>query len=176
MIAQELGWDSPQVLFKIGTAGLLHDIGKKDMDRDMLNKDQQDLTREERQVYETHTSRGALELSRITSVPAEIVQVVLEHHENCLGHGYPQGLKRDKIHPMARLVAVANEFCEIVMHQKPETKCKPTEIIERIFQTNLVLFDPSYFAILMVIFGMEVPLRLRLHYEKRKLRPTKKAA
>jgi len=176
MIARELGWDSPQVLFKIGTAGLLHDIGKKDLSREILDKDRSDLTREERQVYETHTSRGSQELSRLTSVPAEIAQVVLEHHENCLGHGFPQGLKRDKIHPMARHVAVANEFCEIVMNQKPEDRRKPTEVIDRIFKTNLVLFDPTYFAILMVIFGMEVPLKLKLHYEKGGLRSRKNAA
>ena len=42
MIARELGWDSPQVLFKIGTSGLLHDIGKKDMAREMLDKDRND--------------------------------------------------------------------------------------------------------------------------------------
>ncbi len=172
MIARELGWDSPQVLFKIGTAGLLHDVGKKDMDRQMLEKDRSDLTREERQVYETHTSRGAQDLSRLTSVPTEIAQVALEHHENCLGHGFPQGLKRDKIHPMARLIAVADEFCELVMSQKPEEKKKPAEIIERLFKTNLILFDPAYFSILMAIFGMEVPLKLKLHYEKKNLRKT----
>jgi putative nucleotidyltransferase with HDIG domain len=176
MIARELGWDSPQVLFKIGTSGLLHDIGKRDMPREMLDKDRNDLTREERQVYETHTSRGAQDLSRISSVPAEILQIVLEHHENCLGHGFPQGLKKDKIHPMARLVAVANEFCDMVMHQNSGTKLKPKEIIERIYKANLVLFDPAYFAVLMAIFGMEIPLRLKLHYDKGGLRSKKNAA
>jgi len=176
VIAKHLGWDSPNVLFKIGTAGLLHDIGKKDFAREILNKDPNDLTHEERQVYETHTTRGMQELSRLHNVPAEIVQVVLEHHENCLGQGFPQGLKRDRIHPMARLIAVADEFCQAVMNQKPHEKHTAVEVIDRLYKTNLVLFDPAYFAVLMAVFKMEVPLKLKLHYEKGGLRGRKTAA
>jgi HD-GYP domain-containing protein (c-di-GMP phosphodiesterase class II)/CheY-like chemotaxis protein len=166
VIAQHLGWSSPQILFKIGAAGLFHDVGQKEIDREILLKSRIDRTSDENQLYESHPIRGAQLLSRVASIPPEIVQVVMEHHENCLGHGFPQGLKRDKIHPIARLVALVDEFCHLILPSSPEARLSPQQALTRIHKASGPLFDPTFLVPLMLTFKMEVPTKLLLFYDK----------
>lgn len=37
-IAREMGWDNPGNLYKVSMGGLLHDIGKKEFDKEFLKK------------------------------------------------------------------------------------------------------------------------------------------
>ncbi|MCB0421763.1 MAG: response regulator [Bdellovibrionales bacterium] len=111
MIAKKMGWTSTANLFKLAFSGMMHDIGKKEIDPELLNKSRPELSFKERKEIETHTSRGRSILENLKSAPSEAVAVAYQHHENILGHGFPQQLSKDTIHPMAKIVSVANEFC-----------------------------------------------------------------
>lgn len=111
MIAKQLGWTSSLTLFKLGMASLLHDIGLKEVDPQILSNPRPTLNLEKRQIYETHSVRGREILQTLREVPNEIAQIVFEHHESCHGRGYPSRLAREKIHPLAKIVAVADAFC-----------------------------------------------------------------
>lgn len=111
MIAKQMGWQSPQTLFKISFAGLFHDIGKKEISKDILAKSRSTLTQEERAMIETHTTRGKEILESLRTAPSEVIQVAYEHHEDVLGQGYPRRISHNRIHPMTLLVSVANVFC-----------------------------------------------------------------
>ena len=112
MIAKQLGWQSPQNLFKLSFAGLFHDIGKKEIPAELLQKPRATLTQQERTLLETHTTRGMEILQSIKNAPTEVIQVAYQHHEDVLGQGFPQALTRMKIHPFSLIVSVANIFCE----------------------------------------------------------------
>ncbi len=110
LIAVQLGWTSVSNLFKLSLAALFHDIGKKEIDREIINKPRPLLTFSERQIIETHPLRGREILLRLPSLPSEVVAVAYEHHEDNLGQGYPRGLSKHQIHPFAQIVRVANLF------------------------------------------------------------------
>ncbi|WP_413288966.1 response regulator [Bdellovibrio sp. HCB337] len=112
MIAKQLGWQSPQTLFKLAFAGLFHDIGKKEIPEELLLKPRSTLTQHERALLETHTTRGMEILQSLKTAPTEVIQVAYEHHEDVLGQGFPQGLTKIKLHPFTLIVSVANVFCE----------------------------------------------------------------
>jgi putative nucleotidyltransferase with HDIG domain len=112
MVAKQLGWQSPQTLFKLAFAGLFHDIGKKEIPADLLQKPRSTLTQQERALLETHTTRGMEILQSLKTASTEVIQVAYEHHEDVLGQGFPQGVSKSKIHPFSLIVAVANVFCE----------------------------------------------------------------
>ena len=57
-----------------------------------------------------HPEYGLLILNDYKDVSDDIRACVFEHHESFLGNGYPQGLKAEDIHPMARIVAVTDTF------------------------------------------------------------------
>ncbi len=115
MIAKQMGWTSSATLFKLSFGGLMHDIGKKEFPPELLSKPRSQLSYEERQQLETHAFRGKEILESLKSAPSEVVQIAFQHHENMIGHGFPLKLTGKKIHPMARVVSVANEFCRYAL-------------------------------------------------------------
>jgi putative nucleotidyltransferase with HDIG domain len=112
MIAKKLEYESNIALFKLSLAGFFHDIGKKEIDREILEKPRHLVTREERKLIEGHVVRGQQILNAMHGIPADVVQLVFEHHEDLEGLGYPLGKNKLELHPMARILQAANLFID----------------------------------------------------------------
>jgi len=157
MIARKVRWHSPANIYKVAMGGLLHDIGKKEIPRATLDKQRKDMSAEEVQLYETHPQRGMDILSRIPAVPSDILQIIIQHHENCFGQGFPMRLTKQHIHPMARLVAVANEFCTMVLKGPSSLGLSPVDAIQRMHVMQKDKFDHQFLIALMDVFNMPHP-------------------
>ncbi len=92
--------------------GLLHDIGKIGVPAAILDNPEA-LRPDERAVIERHPVIGARILEPIPAFRA-VIPVVLQHHERWDGSGYPDGLRGEEIHPLARIVAVADAYDAMV--------------------------------------------------------------
>lgn len=142
LIGKALKWHSPSTLSKLAVGGLLHDVGKKEIPREILDKPRKDMTVDEVALLETHPARGVVILDKLQCMPTDILQIVHEHHENCLGFGYPARLKKTKIHPMARIIAVANAFCNFtIKNPNAAVTLSPLDTIRRIVNLNPKYFD-----------------------------------
>jgi HD-GYP domain-containing protein (c-di-GMP phosphodiesterase class II) len=106
-IGRELAFDKEQ-LSTLYLSGLLHDIGKIGIDDRVLRKPDK-LTPEEFEHIKTHTVIGHRILKDLKQLD-QVLPVVLHHHENWDGAGYPSQLAGDQIPLMARIVAVADAF------------------------------------------------------------------
>ena len=115
MIGVALGWEKKLTLEKLALGGLLHDIGLKTIPPELLTKPKSQMTFEETQIYETHAFRGMQLLLSLGIVPDDIVSIVYEHHENALAQGYPQRIRDVKIHPLARVVGLADFFVDLTI-------------------------------------------------------------
>lgn len=155
MIAKKLGWHSLNTLFKLSVGGLLHDIGKKEIDKTILNKPRREMTKEEVDIYETHPMKGMEIVSSIQGIPSDIIQIIGQHHENCLGAGYPMKVSKMKIHPLAKVVSVANEFCKwTVKNPNCMQPIDPKQAIDQI----LILanrYDQNALNALIACFGID---------------------
>lgn len=160
LIAKEVGWRNPATLYKLSMGGILHDIGCKFIERDILLKPKRSLSATETKVFETHSLRGMEALSRIPCVSGDILQIVMMHHERDSGTGYPSGLSKSKIHPLARLLAVADEFCNLVIQSPESPALPPKEALERLSTHYVSVLDSGYLAALMRVFKMETPPNL----------------
>lgn len=89
-------------------AGLLHDIGKTQIPKEILNKPGK-LTDEEFAIMKTHTTLGKKILNDKGFDP-RILYAALQHHERCDGSGYPRGLEEDEIDDVANIVAIADVY------------------------------------------------------------------
>lgn len=119
MIGHKIGWTRKETLEKLALGGILHDIGKKEIDPKLFERPRSDLTFEEVKEVETHAFRGMQLLKTVPAVPDDVVAMVFEHHENSIGQGYPRHLWDMKTNPMARVVALANAFAELTL-ESPE--------------------------------------------------------
>jgi HD-GYP domain-containing protein (c-di-GMP phosphodiesterase class II) len=96
-------------LTEVGTAVLLHDIGKARIDSSILNK-ASPLTEAEWKVMRKHPEWG-LDLVKSHETPTpEMGEVILLHHEKLDGSGYPEGLRGSEIPTLVRITTICDIF------------------------------------------------------------------
>jgi len=110
-------------------SGLMHDIGKIAIPEAILNKPGK-LTKEEFDLMKTHTTRG-FEIVQPLRLPNSILDGILYHHERFDGKGYPQGLAKEAVPPIAAIMAVADAY-DAMTSDRPYRKSldKSTAIAE----------------------------------------------
>lgn len=124
--------------FKI--AAFLHDLGKIEIPRTILNKTDQ-LSKEEWSLIKQHPKWGASILRSMQQMDS-IIPLILHHHERYDGNGYPKGLRGEDIPLGARIIAVADSF-DAMTTSRPYRKAKSTaEAMEEIVINSGTQFDP----------------------------------
>jgi putative nucleotidyltransferase with HDIG domain len=106
-IARELGI-AERDIEQIELAGLLHDIGKIGIEDRILMKPAR-LDPDEQELMRRHPIYGASILEPSAAL-RPLVPIVLSHHENYDGSGYPQGLKGEDIPIGSRILIVADTY------------------------------------------------------------------
>jgi HD-GYP domain-containing protein (c-di-GMP phosphodiesterase class II) len=89
----------------VGLAGLFHDVGLTHLNQEIVNK-VQPLDPEEREVLNRHPTVGFRLLRNNSEIPVDSLRLILEHHENADGSGYPQGLTLPRQHPYTRILFI----------------------------------------------------------------------
>jgi diguanylate cyclase (GGDEF)-like protein/putative nucleotidyltransferase with HDIG domain len=106
-LARRMGID-PEQLGTIHLAGLLHDIGKIGIPDTLLRKPSK-LTAQEFDIFKQHVALGDAIVRDVPDV--ETVRAgIRHHHERWDGRGYLEGLERDEIPLLGRILAVADAF------------------------------------------------------------------
>lgn len=99
---------APQDLETLRISGIFHDIGKIGTADDILLKTDR-LDEKDLKEIQKHPLKGARILSAV-SMFKEVVPVVKCHHEWVNGNGYPEGLRKDEIPFLARIISIADAF------------------------------------------------------------------
>lgn len=86
---------------------MVHDIGKTEIDPDILEKTTQ-LTEAELTMLREHPGSGHDQL--VDVVHPSVAEAVLCHHERWDGAGYPNGLRGTEIPLYARIIFVADVY------------------------------------------------------------------
>jgi HD-GYP domain-containing protein (c-di-GMP phosphodiesterase class II) len=113
----------------LARAGLLHDVGKLGIPREILLKNGP-LTEEEWRIMRTHPELGtqmAASMFGSTDRFAREMLAVLHHHERMDGGGYPHGLASAEIPIEARIVAVADTFDALTSDRPYRKACSARE-------------------------------------------------
>lgn len=129
-LGRELG-QADETLHRLYMAGLLHDIGKIGIDDAVLRKPGR-LTEAEYEHIKLHPQLGHKILGDLKQL-AGVLPVVLHHHEQWDGRGYPHGLSGEEIPLLARIAAVADAY-DAMTSDRPYRKGMPHEKVEGIFR------------------------------------------
>lgn len=142
ILAKYLGLGADNIR-DIGTAGVLHDIGKIMIPNEILNKNGK-LTDKEFAVIKNHPVYGYQILSKNQSIAEPIRRAVLYHHEKFCGGGYPSGLKGNEIPLYARVLSVIDVFDALVT-ERPYHKAYSVADTLEIMYTMYAQFDAEVF-------------------------------
>jgi diguanylate cyclase (GGDEF)-like protein len=121
---------------------LVHDIGKIEIPRDILNKKGK-LDPVEWDIMKKHVTWGK-EIISTNKKLEELIPLVELHHERFDGKGYPYGLKGKTIPKLSRILSVVDSF-DAMTTERPYQKTKTfAEAIVELRACSGKQFDPQY--------------------------------
>lgn len=107
-LANRLGLNGPKVN-EFGHGVLMHDIGKRMIDNDIINS-RGKLSEEQWEQMRMHPVHGYEILKSQGEKSAIALDVTRHHHEKLNGRGYPDGLAGDEISSWTRITTIADIF------------------------------------------------------------------
>ncbi|MDR7078874.1 diguanylate cyclase (GGDEF)-like protein/putative nucleotidyltransferase with HDIG domain [Neobacillus niacini] len=121
---------------------LIHDIGKIEIPRDILNKKGK-LEPHEWEMMKKHVTWGK-EIISTNKKLEDLIPLVELHHERFDGNGYPYGLKGKSIPKLARILCVIDSF-DAMTTERPYQKTKTfKEAIVELRDCSGKQFDPQF--------------------------------
>jgi hypothetical protein len=116
LIAAAAVSEEPEWIANLVTAATLHDIGIAAVGFDPYAKPRSEWTSAEKTEYERHVDAGTALLKRCDpALPEEVLRIVGEHHERADGTGFPRGLRADRLHRGALILAVADRLDRLLL-------------------------------------------------------------
>ncbi len=148
----ELGYYKNEITreFKrfIGTASILHDIGKVAIPENILKKPGK-LDAEERKIMEEHALKGQQALKKASRILDDSdyllklsSEIALHHHEHFDGSGYPMRIAGREIPLSARIVGLADVFDALTSERRYKKAWPEKEAIDYIYNKSGQQFDP----------------------------------
>lgn len=140
-LAREVGATEESDIKAIEAAALLHDMGKLAIPEYILNKPGK-LTEAEFEKMKRHARIGADILSAI-AFPYPVVPIVLYHHENWDGTGYPEGISGEAIPIGARILSIVDCFDALTSDRPYRPKMSETEALQIVTDRAGTMYDPT---------------------------------
>lgn len=139
-------------IFTCGIGALLHDVGKVDIPQEILSKNGE-LSEEEFSIIKKHPEMGVKILEQHNAIGKDILEIVLQHHEDADGCGYPYGLILDDISPMAQIVRIVDCYDALTTHRVYKSAVSPFEAL-KIMVTNMKFaFNTKILELFIMFLG-----------------------
>jgi putative nucleotidyltransferase with HDIG domain len=148
MICKRYQWPLSSNIHKVGMAGLLHDLGKKKLTQEYIDKIRF-LDPSTRRIVDKRLAQASAEmLFQAKCVQSEIVDIVA-HHKDAAFHTTKFIVGKD--HSLAHIVGLADTFCDLTV-SVTGSRVSPKVALAKIIQSGE--YDPESLRILCDEFGM----------------------
>ncbi|AQS58387.1 phosphohydrolase [Desulforamulus ferrireducens] len=140
LLAKNCSLSEEEVRF-IQYGAYLHDIGKIEVDIDILNSTNK-LTESEWDILKQHPYWGSEIIRPIKSLD-KVAPFILHHHENYDGTGYPLGISGEAIPLGARIIRIADSFDAMVTDRPYKKGMSPQEACNELMALAGTHYDPE---------------------------------
>ena len=142
---------SPEMVWMVSTAAMMHDVGKLYVPVEVQEKPER-LTDDEYEIMKRHVYYGEKMFENSSGELMEIAKLIaLQHHERYDGKGY-LGIKGEDIDFNARCVAIADVFDALVSTRPYKKAWTPEEAKRQIISQKGRQFDPELVDIFVAHF------------------------
>lgn len=133
----------PEKVKTLILCGLMHDIGKSQIPKSILEKPGL-LNAEERQTVNLHPEYGYYMVNHIPSILPEVKLSILHHHERENGKGYPRQRISCDIHPFAKIIAIADVYDAMTTERCYRKSVSPFTALEALIDAMYVELDKTF--------------------------------
>lgn len=147
LLGKWIGLEKSKINLLIYSA-LLHDFGITKLPEKFQKRPDLVTDKNYSEVRE-HAKIAYKYVDEIPYLDKAVTYGVLMHHERCDGSGYPFGLKQEKIHPFAKIIAIADEI-DVLNSDKNLKRTKgPFGVLQEIKEKSLNELDYEYAMIFL---------------------------
>jgi len=139
----------------LGRAGILHDLGKKNIPNEIVNKNGR-LTDEEFSTMKSHPSLAVEILKELGEKNQLVLDAIEQHHEKLDGSGYPKGLKAQEIHILSQIIAIADIFDALTTKRSYKEALKTFDALSIMKNEMTSELNPHLLAEFMVFMGNRI--------------------
>ncbi len=151
-----LGFTRP-MLAELGFAAMFHDIGKKKIPVDLLNKPSK-LQGPDWDLVHEHPAYGAELIGKTMNLDrhtARAILVAFEHHKNLDGSGYPYVNRTEEINLYSRIVAICDFFDALTSGRKYQKKNSRFDLaVREMLRHSGTKFDPFLLKAFVNVIGI----------------------
>jgi HD-GYP domain-containing protein (c-di-GMP phosphodiesterase class II) len=152
MVGQQLQMPKYR-LIHLATAALLHDVGMLRLPKEILDK-QGELTSEENRLVRTHPIHSYKIITRELKYPEEVGLAALQHQERWDGKGYPKHISGQNIILGARIIAVVDSFEAMVSTRPYRSSMIGYQAMRNLLSDNSRRFDPNVLKVFIRTLGI----------------------
>jgi len=124
----------------LGYLGLLQDVGKLRLPKELLDKHGR-LSPAEFELAKQHVAHSVEILRATPGLPDGLAQAAALHHERLDGSGYPAGLRGSEIGTLGSIAAIVDSFDALTVQRPHAEPVSPSAAISLLFKSRGTLFD-----------------------------------
>src|SRR3990170_7757578 len=151
LFAKYLGIDGGE-MHVFGTGLLLHDVGKTEIDPQIINKKER-LNDEEFMKIKMHVDIGADILKQTGCVDSTSFIPIMQHHERYNGKGYPNGLRGDAMHKYGKIAGIIDTYDALTTKRSYADAKKPFSALKIMYDEMKGSFDVKLFKDFILFLG-----------------------
>jgi len=155
ILARKVGVTDEKELLEAGLAGLLHDVGKVQVKKEIINKPGP-LDPLEWEEMKTHSHAGFEIVKNNPQLSERTKRAILEHHEEKNGTGYPGGLREDGISLFSKIVCISDIFNALTTTRSYSQARSPFDAFQLMREKLMHKVDEKLFKQLVLIYGGKV--------------------
>ena len=150
----------PHALNRIGAGLLLHDIGKTAVPLNVINKPGR-LNGDEFAEIKKHPKAGLELLEHRSSVNFLSLKIVIQHHENYDGTGYPHGMGGSELHLFSRIARIIDTYDAMTSNRSYADARKPFDALAEMKNDMRGCFDMELLREFIGFLGPKDPHKKR---------------
>ncbi|MFC4809266.1 HD-GYP domain-containing protein [Paenibacillus sp. GCM10023250] len=150
-------------LMTLGLGAVLHDIGKTQINVNILKKEAQ-LSREEYEEMKRHTERGFHLLKDEPNIPLLAAHCAYQHHERLDGSGYPRGIRGEQIHEYAKWIGIVDSYDAMTTARIYRDPMLPHEAAESLYAGSGTLYEQRMLQLFrdkLAIYPLGISVKLQ---------------
>ncbi|MBC8555418.1 MAG: HD domain-containing protein [Candidatus Brocadiales bacterium] len=141
-------------LESLGTGLLFHDIGKIKLPPEIINK-RGILTNEEIKIMNRHPKAGLGILEHRKNIDSMSLKVVIQHHENYDGSGYPYGIGGNDIHLFGHIARIVDVYDAMTSHRSYAAAKSPFAVLAEMKNKMSHCFNKKLFIEFVCFLGLK---------------------
>ena len=137
----------------LGVAALLHEAGWMNIPIELMGKRTKYTPIESKLIHKHPTL--AIKSLQASNLDKIVIRLIEEHHELCDGSGYPNKKTADQLHPLSKILSIADSYDEMIHQLRDQPGMLPTNALRNLYLLGQKgIYDTDNIGALVAILGV----------------------